>query len=178
MIRDEEIQRLVHYAKGLGVKVVFSSRKDDTDAAAEWSIDGTEITIFTKKQDSKTDTILSLIHEIGHHVWFIHEKNRQPDLKFEEAISIQDLVETEDRDRPTPKKLRKKIYEVELASSQWWETIYKETDMKFPIWKLHAQREFDVWVYEVFYKTGHFPKTSQKREKWKTIKEKYKEKYE
>jgi hypothetical protein len=176
MIRDKEIERLVHYAKGLGVRVVFS-RKNSDDAAAEWTIDGTEITIFTNKQDSKTDTILSLIHEIGHHVWFIHEKNRQPDLKFEEAISVQNLVETEDRNRPTPKKLRKKIYEVELASSQWWETIYKDTDMKFPIWKLHAQREFDVWIYEVFYKTGHFPKGREKKEKWKMIKEKHEGKY-
>jgi hypothetical protein len=175
MVRDQEIERLVHYAKGLGVEVVFS-KKDSGDSSAQWALDGSQITIFVNKQDSKTDMILSLIHEIGHHVWFIHEKNRQPDLKFDEAISIQNLVETEDRDRPTPKKLRKKIYEVELASSYWWETIYKETNMKFPIWKLYAQREFDVWVYEHFYKTGHFPSTAERREKWKTIREKHKPK--
>ena len=175
MIRDKEIDRLIHYAKGLGTRVVFS-KKNNGDAA-EWNLDGTEITIFTNSQDSKTDTILSLIHEIGHHVWFIHEKNRKPDLKFEEAISIQNLVETEDRNRPTPKKMRKKIYEVELASAQWWETIYKETDMKFPIWKLHAQKEFDIWIYEYFYNTGNFPTISQKTNKWRIIREKYKGKY-
>lgn len=175
MIRDKEIERLVHYAKGLGVKVVFS-RKNSEDSA-NWTLDGTEITVFPSQQDSKTDIILSLIHEIGHHVWFIHEKNRKPDLKFEEAISVQNLVETEDRKKPTPKKLRQKIYEVELASSQWWETIYKDTNMKFPMWKLHAQREFDVWVYEHFYKNGHFPKRIEKKEKWRSIKEKYKVKY-
>lgn len=175
MIRDKEIERLVHYAKGMGVKVVFSQKENQH--AAEWTLDGSEIRIFTKSQASKTDTILSLIHEIGHHVYFIHEKNRQPDLKFEEAISIQNLFETEDRSRPTPKKLRKKIYDVELASAQWWETIYKDTDMKFPIWKLHAQKEFDVWIYEYFYETGHFPKKPLRKQQWKTIKAKHEGKY-
>lgn len=175
MIRDKEIERLVHYAKGLGVKVIFSRKKNSEDAAV-WALDGTEIIIFTKSQTSKTDMILSLIHEIGHHIFFI-ERNRQPDEKLEEAITRQDLIEEENSKKPTPKKMRKKIYKVELDSSKWWETIYKDTDLKFPVWKLYAQKDFDIWIYEFFYKTGNFPKTKERKEKWKTIREKYKGKY-
>ena len=86
-IRDQEINRLVKYAEGLGLKVTFLNRT--SSHPADWVLDGSEIRLYTRKSFSKTDTILSLIHEIAHHLWFIYEKERQPDLKFEEAIDIQ-----------------------------------------------------------------------------------------
>lgn len=170
-IRDEEIKRLTYYAKGLGVKVIIWN-KGRKGAAAEWALDGSQIEVYAKPGTSKTEIILSLIHELGHHVWFIHEKKRQPDLKFEEAIERENLVE-ENGETPAPKHLRKKIYDVEKASTEWWMSIFKETDIKLPEWKLHAAMEFDMWMYEQYLETGFFPKRAARRIKHREIQSKH-----
>lgn len=164
MIRDDEIKRLVHYAKGMGVKVIIHN-KSDPDADGRWYLDGSTIEIYAGALN-KTDMVLSLIHELGHHVWFIHEKDRQPDLKFDEAICRENIVaEVNDKKNLTPKHLRKKIYDVEAASSLWWNAIIKDTNIKIPQWKIDYQREFDVWQYEVYYENGAFPTHKLKKEK-------------
>lgn len=170
-IRDEEIKRLIHYAKGLGVRVVIYN-KSHPDSAAEWLLDGSQIQIYAGKGTTKTDIILHLIHELGHHVWWIHEKDRQPDLKFDEAITRENLFKTE-TDTPTPKHLRKRIYDVEVAGTKWWESIYKETNIKIPMWKLQTAMEFDMWMYEVYYETGLFPKGKTHRDKYLEIRGKH-----
>lgn len=171
-VRDEEIKRLIHYGQGLGVKVTILSGKDK-DNDGYWALDGTEILICAGNHDSKTELILSLIHELGHHVWFIHEKDRQPDFKFEEAID-RELLKEEEKGNITPKHLRKKIYNVERASAEYWYVIYKDTGIQIPEWKLFAQREYDVWMYEEYYEKGEYPKGEQKRKKLKEIRKKWK----
>ncbi len=173
MIRDLEIARLTKYAEGLGVKVKFLKKVRGSDAAA-WVTDGSEIIIYTNSRTSKIDIVLSLIHEISHHVWFIHEKNRQPDLKFEEALDRQNLYECDISETPAPKKHRKKILDTEIAGTQWWGVVYKDTGCKFPLWRLEANKVFDIYVYEVYYLTGYFPSKKQGREKYKEILRKYK----
>jgi hypothetical protein len=173
--RDEEIKRLIHYAKGLGVKVIIYT-KSSPDADAQWTLDGSLIEVFAGNTTSKTDIILSLIHELGHHVWFIHAKNRQPDLKFDEAIERQNLFEEDDHKNPAPKHLRKKIYDVEKAGTEWWLSIYKEVGIGIPEWKIHAAMEFDIWSYEVYYETGHFPGGKMKSDKHKEIWKKWRNK--
>lgn len=162
MIRDEEIKRLIHYAKGMGVKVIIYN-KNNSDADAEWTTDGSMIKVYVNSKTSKTDIVLSLIHELGHHVWFVHEKDRQPDLKLDEAL------ERHDDTNPAPKHLRKKIYDMEKASTEWWWSIYKDANIKIPEWKVNAAMEFDTWMYEVFYETGKFPIGKKKKEKNKEV---------
>lgn len=175
-VRDEELTRLVKYAEGMGLKVIFKKRSPDNDA--EWTVDGSAITVYTKNHTTKTEILCSLIHELGHHVWFIHEKNRQPDLRFEEALDRQDLFDSKKTLLPAPKRLRKKILEVEKAGAQWWDSIYKDTNMKFPLWKLHASREFDIWMYEEYYKNGMFPTYTRRVEKDREVRARHKLAYE
>lgn len=170
-VRDEEIQRLIHYGKGLGVKVIIYS-KGKRGAAAEWTLDGSQIQVYAGANKSKTDIILDLIHELGHHVWFIHEKNRQPDMKFDKAITRENLFQV-DTDVPTPKHLRKKIWDVELAGTAYWDIIYKDTNIKIPTWKLQAAKEFDMWMYEMYYENGHFPRGKDRRERYLEVQAKY-----
>jgi hypothetical protein len=171
-IRDKEIERLIHYAKGMGVKVILY-HKDDKDAVGEWTTDGSEIRIFMGKRANKTKVILTLIHELGHHVWFVHEKDRQPDLKFDDA-----LTKAEGNGNPIPKYLRKRIYNEELAGTAWWDAIYKETDIKVPLWKMKAEMEFDMWMYETYYETGFFPRGKARDDKHKEICNKHRERGE
>lgn len=166
MIRDDEIKRLIHYAKGLGVKIIIYN-KSKPGTAAEWTTDGSLIQIYTKSNTSKTSVVLSLLHELGHHVWWIHEKDRQPDLKLEEALERHSDV------NPIPKNFRKRIYDMENASTQWWWSIYKDADIKIPEWKIQAAMEFDVWMYEMYYENGKFPKGKQKRERYIEIQKKW-----
>jgi hypothetical protein len=167
-IRDDEIKRLIHYAKGLGVRVVIHG-KTEPGAAASWSLDGSQIDVYTGKNSSKTETILALLHELGHHLWFIHEKDRQPDLKFDEAIARQNIVEEDDLKNPAPKSTREKIYQVELAGTKWWDTICKDTNIKIPEWKVHAAMVMDMWMYEQYRDTGFFPKGKIRSNKRKFI---------
>lgn len=164
-IRDEEIKRLIKYAQGLGVQVSFL--QGNTYDSAQWYIDGSKIEVFTKKNETKVKLILSLVHEIAHQVCFIHEKDRKEDKRFREA-----LIKV-DEDKST-KKDRKIILDFERASTMYWEIIYKETNLKFPIWKLHQAKEYDIWMYEYFYENGEFPGAKLRKQKNKELKEKYK----
>ena len=173
MIRDREIERLVNYAKGLGLKVSFSSKK--SDAAASWCLDNTEIFIYKNNNSSKTETVLSLIHEIAHAKHNLWEKNREIDKKFEKALDHVEEANVEEVD--SKKRQRKIILDNEIAGTNYWHEIYHETNMKFHMWRLEAQMEFDIWQYEVFYEMGRFPKIGARNKKFKDLIAKYRNKY-
>jgi hypothetical protein len=172
MIRDQEIERLVNYIKGIGLKVTFSSKK--SDCAASWYLDNSGITIYKTKNTTKIDTVLSLIHEIGHSMHNLWEKNRQIDLRLESALDHVDKAEELKMD--AQKKQRRIILRNEIAGTKYWHQIYKETNMKFPIWRLEIAMEFDVWQYEVEYETGSNPSRKEKQEKRKQLVKKYRKK--
>lgn len=169
--RDLEIQRLTHYAKGMGVKVIIYN-KSKSGAESEWTLDGSLIQVYADKDKSKTSIILDLIHELGHHVWFVHEKNRKPDMKFYEAITRENLFEYESAN-PTPKHLRKKIWDVEVAGTAYWDIIVKDTNIKIPKWKIEAAKEFDMWMYEMYYENGYFPKGKLRALKYREVQAKH-----
>jgi len=172
MKRDEEIQRLANYIKGLGLEVTFSSKK--SDAAAHWYLDNTGIVVFKKNNSTKIETVLSLIHEIAHAKHNIHEKDRQLDLKFVGALDHVDKAELEETD--SKKKQRKIILNNEIAGTKYWHEIYKETNMQFPIWRLEAAMEYDIYQYQVFYETGSYPSFKERKKKSKEVTNKYRRK--
>lgn len=166
-IRDREIERLRRYAQGLGVKVSIVYKPRIADSAA-WTTDGSEIIVYTNNNQSKTDIVLSLVHELGHHLWFIHEKKRKLDLKFEEALSYESSPNYN-----VPKRFRKHILDTEIAGVQYWDVIIKDVDIRIPEWKVKMAAEFDIWQYEVYYKTGKFPSNKEKVVKYKALTLKY-----
>lgn len=170
MVRDEELKRLIKYAQGLGIRVVFKPRNGSQDEAS-WSLDNTEIEIFTTKRTSKLDMILSLVHELGHAQHNIHEKDRQVDKKLEKTI---DHIDELDAQGEIPAKSKRKILlEDEIAGTLYWESIYKETNLKFPKWRLQAQMEIDIAMYEVYYEEALFPRGKRKKDLIRKIKEKH-----
>jgi len=161
MIRDEELNRLIKYAQGMGISVKFKPYIPRSQYEAEWKIDGSEITIFVTKRCSKINKILSLIHELAHHKAFV-DNGRQFDPKVEEAI-----------DSEENKIHRKRILDYEREDTIYWEDIYKDTNCQFDIKILHKQKEYDIWNYEVFYETGKFPTRKQSVAKRKELNKKY-----
>lgn len=156
MVRDDELNRLIRYAQGMGISVRFKPYVPHTAVEADWSIDGTEITVYVKKSTSKLSKVLSLIHELGHHKGFVELGRRIP-RKVEDAL---------DSDA---KRHRKIILDMETADARHWESIYADTNCSFGLDKLQDQREFDLWQYKVYYRTGSFPTEKQKVEKRKEI---------
>ncbi|HEY5234665.1 MAG TPA: hypothetical protein VIJ14_00685 [Rhabdochlamydiaceae bacterium] len=169
MIRDEEIKRLINYIKGIGLKISFSSK--DQGVAALWYLDNSEIVICRNNNKTKISTVLSLIHELGHAMHNIHEKSRKIDTKVEKALDH--VNEAQELNLDSKKRQRKIILDDEIAGTQYWHSIYKETNLKFPIWKMEAQMEFDIWQYEVYYETGRDPSVKEKKAKMKELREKY-----
>lgn len=164
MKRDDEINRLIKYAQGLNTMVKFKQVKGPNLDAAEWNIDGSEITVYTKPKTAKIDIVLCLIHELGHQLEHIHGNNRELDEKLDEALEPEEAN----------KKHRKNLYNWELKGSTWWETIYKETDCQFNINRLYKEKEYDLWQYVVYCEKGKFPTHSEKKKKRKELKSKYK----
>lgn len=165
MIRDEELQRLIRYAQGMGLSVRFKPYVKGSDVGGGWTTDGSEITVYESPRDTKISKILILIHEIGHHKGFI-ENNRKVNPDVLEALEDED-----------PKKsARRKIYRDEVRDTQYWEQIYKDTNCQFPIEKLYASRDFDIWWYEQFYEREEPPTLKEKTQKYRELKEKYRKK--
>ncbi len=160
MRRDDELNRLIRYAQGMGMAVHFKPYKPHSKDEAEWAIDGTELTVYVRPKTSKIEKILSLIHELGHHKSFIDD-NRKLDPKIEEALDSEE------------KRHRKRILDMEINDSVYWEDIYKDTNCQFNIQKLYKQKELDIWVYEVYYETGNWPTSKEKAQKRKELKKKY-----
>ena len=176
MIRDQELTRLTKYAQGMGIIVTFSNHRKP-GAYADWTIDGSAITIYKHANATKIEKILSLIHELGHHLHFVHEKNRIPDIKFEEALdTVERILEEGLPLSEVPASRRKKILDIERSGTAYWEAIYKETNMKFPVYRLYLAMEYDLYQYEIYYETGKFPTKKENDKKRKELVLKYKDK--
>jgi hypothetical protein len=163
LIRDEELKRLVRYAQGLNCTVRILQDFEGNDAAGTCTTDGSMIEIYKSDRRSKIELIMTLIHEIGHLQYNVHNFNREPDPRLETALG----------DDTEKKRHRRIIYEYEKASSAWWDVIYHETGMSFPFYWLERQREFDVWQYHVWMNTGEWPKQPDKINKRKKLRKKY-----
>lgn len=160
MIRDDELNRLIRYAQGMGLSVRFKPYVKGGDRA-QWVTDGTEVTVYVANRCSKLEKILSLIHELGHHKAFI-DNERTIEEKVDEVL---------DKEEPN-KKDRKHIYEMEYNDSLYWEQIYKDTNCQFGLDKLERQRQFDVWAYQYYYEVGKWPTWNEKLEKKKELRHK------
>jgi hypothetical protein len=163
MIRDEELNRLIRYAQGMGISVRFKPYIPFSKDQADWTIDGSEITIYVKSSTSKIDKILSLIHELGHHKAFVNN-DRAVNPKVEEVLDREDIKKNE----------RRVLLQDEKNGTKYWEEIYRDTNCQFGLDRLEMQKEIDLWAYEVYYETGKFPTNDQSKEKRKQVRLKYK----
>ena len=87
-IRDNELARIVKYAQGLGIKVVWKQHVPGQNTGATWSedVNGTEIEMYMWPDKSKTKTILDFIHELAHHMAWV-ESGRKMTKKSRNAFS-------------------------------------------------------------------------------------------
>lgn len=135
-IREKELERMIKYAEGLGIKVSFMPQLED-GTEAQWEMSGKEIKVFTKEKQTKLSIILSLIHELGHHLDFVYNKRRH-------TKKVWDAVHAKS---PT-KKQRRIIYEDELGGAAYHEIIYNELNLKIPLWRVRVERDLTLELYK------------------------------
>lgn len=170
-IRDEEIKRLEHYAKGLGIKVTWKPYEKGTHVGAEWATDGSEIVIYVRKKMSKTLIILNFLHELGHHLAWVY-KGRPGQMKSDDAL----IKEAEGKS--LTKEERRILYKEEVADYKYRELIYNEVGIKIAKHKFLADVDLDHWIYRQFYLTGRYPGYTQVAKKHKEFLKKYKNRKE
>lgn len=159
---DDELIRVEKYIAGLGITLKKSTNNDEI---AEWSPHS--ITVNVNIHKTTTDLILTLLHELGHHLHYMH--NGKPEIPDEV------LLEPEE----TTKAQRKKIYEYEKPGIELMPTIAIELGLKIPMWKVYMQSTIDLWAYEYFCEEGDYPSQNQKNIKKKELTKIYKgKKYE
>jgi hypothetical protein len=164
----KELTRVVKYAEGLGVKVVFTKRADQY-ASAEWLTDGSQITFYNCEKKGPLRLLLEFYHELAHHLSWVHN-GRKTDFKTDQALYREDAKKAGE---VLEKKYRKIIYESERNDSLFQEIIHKEINSKIPLGTLKAERDLDVWIYHRYYITGKYPKFKDVTKKRKQLRRKY-----
>lgn len=170
-LMQNELNRAIKYAEGLGVKVAFKPYKKGCPDA-DWATDGSEINLYVSKRDSITSTILSLIHELAHHMSFVYEGRKQ-NVALDSALGT---LENLPKGEVLSKSKRKIIYDMEKHDSQYQLVIYKELNLNIPEWKVILQRELGNWAYRYYYINGVDAKRKQVKEKYKQLLTKYRSK--
>lgn len=172
-IRDNEIQRLEQYAKGLGIKVVWRTWQKG-DPGASWATDGSEITLYTYPSQSKTQIILNFIHELAHHLSWVYN-GRKGNLKTDRILDKDDNRQKR-KDPPLPKSERKLIYEGERKDSEYQDLIFKELNLKISKQKFYINKKLDNWVYYRYYQSGEDPTQKEINLKKRKLINEYKKK--
>jgi hypothetical protein len=174
-IRDDEINRIKKYAQGLGVIIKFVPYFKGA-GAADWSWQDKTINIYMHSGVTKISIILSLLHEIGHHLDWIY-KNKQTANKVETAYT--DLVQGMMHGQRTDlnQETRNIILKEELDAIHYMSIIYKELDLKFPYWRLKVAQAMDAFDYKMLAKQGRFSTGSEYRDYKNKMKKYYKNRY-
>lgn len=162
----KELDRIVQYAKSLNIKINLTN-KSDKFASAEWAADGSEITVYDSNKKSHTQMCLDLIHELSHHMSYIHSGKRT-------NLKLDYILLKSNTDKPLTKKQRKTIYDMEVKESRYQILIYRELQCKIPLWRLELEIALDHWVYKYYYLHGKLPKSAEVRAKRKQLKQEIK----
>jgi len=173
MTRSEEIKRLEQYAKGLGVNIHYRRHKrGDTDGAHITVLNSytSEMVVFYDSRTTKTELILKMIHELGHHLSWVY-RGRQDSQALIDALIAESYKKADQP--PIPKPQRKLIYEMEKYDTKYWEFIITELGIKIKKNVLELERQLDIWVYRQYYLRGEFPNLKEVDVKRRQLAEKY-----
>lgn len=169
--KTDDLARLTKYAQGLGLTVTVKLYKGG-GTGAEWTTDGQEIVLYKWAGQSRTRMVLNLLHELGHHLAFVHD-GRKVSKKLEDALYAE--AARKPGSRPISKDKRKLIYNAEAKDAGFRHLIAKEVNLKLPMHKLNADIEIDMWDYARYYETGEHASAREIREMQKQLRAKYKE---
>lgn len=165
MIRDNEIRRLRKYAHGLGCSIVIMN-KDGIDCSGECWGEGRKIFVYKSQRTSKTDLVLTIIHELAHWISFVNDGYKL-DERFRKSL------EKQHDNTPISNADRRRAYLIEARDQQYWDQIIKYCEIKIPRYKIEIQKEIDLLWYELDYLTNGNYTNADSNNIIKTIKRRY-----
>lgn len=150
--QERDIRKLQDYASRLGLKVLRKPYNRFT-GQAEYDDSRRTITLFGRSS-TKTATILSLLHELGHALDYIKNKNTP---QVNEAYGLLNKGPMVGARLDIPKKYRKTILQVEKNGIKYMTKIHKELGLEISLELVKKQQKIDLFDYEIFYKEARFP---------------------
>lgn len=152
-VLGEELKRVIKFAEGLGLKVKFLT-SDYKDYHGLYShpdrYEKGWIEVCRNKRTSKTFQIMTLLHEIGHHIDFTENRMVSECYAYLDAEAGK-----------APEWARKAIFNSEQRAVQYGEKLYWTLMLKIPFWKVKLEFARDLFVYRTFMKTAEFPTEKQ-----------------
>jgi hypothetical protein len=170
--RDRDLKKLKGYiiSRGLDLKVRPYSI---LTGEAEY-VEGESITLFTNNRTNKTEVILSLLHELGHHA----DYKENPSTPEQNTALIELNKGTMSGKRPDlTKEHRKIILQIETAGISYMSRIHQELELELPLWRVKYQEHIDLYHYKTLYTLGRFPTRQEVRELQHQLKPSIREKY-
>lgn len=155
----KELNRVVMFAESLGLKVLFVSGKNKDYVGCymepEKKTPGV-IEVCRSKKTTVTFQILTLLHEIGHHVDYTDKGSMPRAVRF--------------LDQPNaPKWARRAIYNAERRGAAHGEQLYWTLMLRIPFWKVKKAFATDLYLYRKYFLTGEYPtwnETRKFRRRW------------
>lgn len=143
---QEDLNKIIKYAKMNGVKVVFKPRKKGF-ADMAWILFNTKtIVIFYKERESRVEWCMSILHELGHLINYGLNPKAYNEY-FHASASEAPCKET-----------RRIMYEREKADIALMPKIHKLLDLKsFSFKEICLQKDLDTWQFKFFLNKNRFP---------------------
>lgn len=151
MTRD--INKLKEYAKAHGLRVYLRKGKRGS-GSAEYTI-GKSITLFINSKTTKQHIILSLLHELGHHLDLV--RNGPDDEKTNDAQELLVLGSMDEVRDDIPKSARKLIYKQEFRGISYMEHLAKYLNLEIDMKEVSLQQKLDIYAYKFFLDKARFP---------------------
>ena len=142
-----ELKRTIKFAESLGLKIRFvkGANKDYHGCYVHPDKKQTgEIEICRGPRTTITFQIITLLHEIGHHLDYTER------LKMPAALCSVG-------ENSTPKWARKAIFNAEKRAVGFGEQLYWTLMLKIPFWKVKKELDTDIYIYRYFYIYGDYP---------------------
>lgn len=162
-ISQKEFERLVKYAEGLGIRVIYKEDNDSEYEARFIFTDPPTIELVLGKKNTTKKLILAMLHELGHYHDWVNGGKREPSYVFAKEHSELNLTE------------RKVVYESERKATILAIKTAEYLELKFPkMNRIKLESAYDRWMYRYFVKTGEFPSKQEQRKKQRELNRKYK----
>lgn len=169
MVRDNEIKRLINYANGLGCKVTIYNRPNKSYIAAcivaHDAPELSEIKIYYGHRMSKTNLVLTLVHELAHLKSYI---------KNDYKLLNSDVTISKYKEDKMPRWARKRIFEYEREDMKLWDEIIADCNIRINPKRIAMQKALDLLPYCYYYLKGKYPKGTEKTHLVNEIKQLFK----
>lgn len=140
---ERELERVVLFARGLGVKVLFIRGGEDGSYVNPKDENDQGI-ITINSRGYTVAKISSLLHELGHHMDFV-KRGRMPEA-YDHLYA-----------KKTPRWARQSVCNAEARAVEHALKIYWDLMLRVPLWRVKKDLAMDLYQYRVWLRKAQFP---------------------